>query len=279
MTEAERNEKIKEYRKLMKWPMEDFESDQMMRRKQPPLAKAPMTDLSSEIKLPRDFSSLELEKDLVKIFALRRSNRVFTKGSISLTELSFLLWSCQGVKSIRGQKYATLRTVPSGGARHPFETYLAVLNVEGLKPGLYHYLPLTHSLELLEERSFATDDERKVLGDSLCEQRWAEKSTVIFYWSIIPYRGEWRYGFDAHRVMLIDAGHVTENLYIAATALGLGTCAIAAVDEEISNGLFSLPGEEEYMFYSSPLGTIDNSNEKEEQEFYAFLSEEEKYYE
>ena len=120
----------------------DFESDQQLRRPQPPLVKAPMTPAENHLALPMDFDTLPLDVNLADVFRQRRSARVYTQESMTLLQLSFLLWSTQGVKALRGKSYATLRTVPSGGARHPFETYLLVRDVENLAPGLYHYLPM-----------------------------------------------------------------------------------------------------------------------------------------
>ncbi|MCI7796308.1 MAG: SagB/ThcOx family dehydrogenase [Lachnospiraceae bacterium] len=269
MTEQERNERIQRSRELLRWSGEYYESDQKLLRKQPPLVKE--ADGGKVLALPKNFEDLPMEHDFVKIINNRRSNRVFTDGDMDLLTLSFLLWAQQGVKGIRGNNYATLRTVPSAGARHPFECYPLILHVSGLKPGLYHYLALTHELELIKEidpddPSFADQVVRSVNG-----QKWVQKANVIFYYSIIPYRGEWRYAFNAHRVMMIDAGHVTENLYLACSALNLGTCAIAAMDTETASGLFSLDGEEEYIFYCAPVGTVSAENEDAEQAFYAFL--------
>lgn len=282
MSEEERNARIIEARKLIYWEDEDeYQSDQMLRRKQPPLVKAPMTDLEKNppIELPRDFSDVEMKTDLVSIFLERRSSRVYTEGDLSLGQLSFLLWSTQGIKTIRGKRYATIRTVPSGGARHPFETYPLILHVEGVTPGLYHYLPMTHTMELLTAIDPDAQETKDMIAASVCGQKWALKSSVIFFYSIIPYRGEWRYAHNSHRVMMMDAGHVTENLYIACSGLGIGTCAIGACDPHLCDEIFGLDGKEEYMFYCAPVGTIDSANEAEEQSFYAFLKEEEQYYE
>ena len=125
--------------------MEDFESDQDLKLPQPPLVKAPMG--GAKISLTKSFDGLPLINDCISLFRNRRSVRVFDQAPLTLEQLSFLLWATQGVKGIRGRSYATLRTVPSGGARHPFETYLLVQNVEGLRPGAYHYLPMEHALE------------------------------------------------------------------------------------------------------------------------------------
>ena len=111
----------------------DYKTDQELKKPQPPLVKAPMTE--NRIDLPRNFESLSLEDNLYQLLAKRKSSRVYTQEDMSLLQLSFLLWATQGIKSIRGKSYATIRTAPCGGARHPFETYLLVRQVEGLLPG------------------------------------------------------------------------------------------------------------------------------------------------
>ena len=249
--------------------LDDFVSDQQQRLPQPPLVKAPMRTESGRISLPLDFSGLSLKNDLLALIRDRKSERVYTGQTISLTQLSFLLWATQGVKELRGKSYATLRTVPSGGARHPFETYLAVRLVDGLKPGIYHYLPMEHALEFLS----APDDLDTLIGDSLSEQKWAAKASVVFYWTMVAYRAEWRYGIYAHRVALIDAGHLGQNLYLAAEGVGLGCCGIAAFDHEICCRMFEIDGKDEYAVYTMPVGTVSAENKEAEQEFYRFVKE------
>ena len=137
--------RIERSRELIDWSREEYQSDQTLKKPQPPLVKAPMTENSLE--LPKNFGDLPMDKSFLRILHDRRSNRVFTGGSMDLLTLSFLLWAQQGIRGIRGNNYATLRTVPSAGSRHPFECYPLILNVEGLEPGLYHYLPMEHRLE------------------------------------------------------------------------------------------------------------------------------------
>lgn len=248
---------------------EDFESDQDLKLPQPPLVKAPMAKDGNRIALPKDFAQLPMLHNLPQLIESRRSARIYTQEEMSLTQLSFLLWSCQGVKSIRGKSYATLRTVPSGGARHPFETYLMIRKVEGLQPGAYHYLPMEHALEFLHE----VEDMDEKINESLCGQSWAAKANVLFYWSMVPYRAEWRYGIYAHRVALMDAGHMAENLYLACTGIGLGCCAIGAFRDELCSELFTLDGEEEFMLYVVPVGTVRSCDRAEEQSFYKFVED------
>lgn len=252
-------------------PYEDsFQSDQELKRPQPPLVKAPVTSKENWIMLSRDFSGLEIKNNLVSLIRDRRSARIYTQEEMTLDQLSFLLWATQGVKGIRGKAYATLRTVPGGGARHEFETYLLVRNVTGLKPGAYHYLPMEHALEFLH----AVDDLDNVVTETLSGQSWAAKANVVFYWAMVAYRCEWRYGIYAHRPALIDVGHVGQNLYLGCTGLGLGCCAIAAFEHEKCCDVFGLDGEEEYIVYTVPVGTIRDSDKKEEQAFYQFVEDE-----
>lgn len=248
----------------------DYKTDQELKKPQPPLVKAPMTE--NRIDLPRNFESLSLEDNLYQLLAKRKSSRVYTQEDMSLLQLSFLLWATQGIKSIRGKSYATIRTAPCGGARHPFETYLLVRQVEGLVPGMYHYLPMTHQLELLS----AQEDPQALLDfaeESLCGQRWAAKANVVFYWSFVPYRSEWRYGIFAHKLIMADVGHVGENLYLACTALGLGTCGIGAYDQALCDKTFRLDGEEEFVVYAETVGTVKPQDEQAEQAFYSFVEE------
>lgn len=252
-------------------PYEDsFESDQELKRPQPPLTKPAMRSRDARIMLPRDFGELPMKNDLLSLLRDRRSARIYTGEEMTLPQLSFLLWATQGVKKLRGKKYATLRTVPSGGARHEFETYLLVKQIDGLRPGAYHYLPLEHALEFLHEVA----DMDAVIDETLCGQSWAAKANVVFYWAMVPYRAEWRYGIYAHRVALIDAGHVGQNLYLSCTALGLGTCAIGAFYDPACNRVFELDGVEEYIVYSAPVGTVRECDTAEEAAFYSFVEEE-----
>ncbi|MBQ6221828.1 MAG: SagB/ThcOx family dehydrogenase [Solobacterium sp.] len=245
-----------------------YKTDQELKKPQPPLAKAPMTDHA--IALPVNYEDLEIDNDFLHVINSRESHRVYTQERMNLLQLSYLLWCTQGVKSIRGKSYATLRTVPCGGARHPFECYMAVQMVDGLEDGLYHYLPLKHQIEYLGN----VEDLRTFIGDSLVGQVWGAKANVVFYYSMVFYRAEWRYGVTASPISRTDAGHVTENLYLAATSIGLGGCAVGAIDPQICNSAFGVDGVEEFIFYAMPVGTISPKDKDADDYFYAFVKEE-----
>lgn len=270
MDEKEIRERIERGRNFIRSfneEAEGYETDQELKKPQPPLVKEAMT--SDIISLPSDFENLKIDSDFLHIINSRVSHRVYTEEPMSLLELSYLLWCSQGIREIRGKAYATLRTVPCGGARHEFECYMAIQNVEGLSDGLYHYLPMKHEIEKLGD----CEDLKGFISVSLCEQSWACKANIVFYYSVVFYRSEWRYGIYAHVPMMMDAGHITENVYLAATSIHRGGCAIAAVDGKIADEAFRLDGQEETVFYAMPVGTVRKEDASKERDFYAFVRE------
>lgn len=192
--------------------------------------------------------------DLVSAIRGRESLRNFLHKALTLEELSFLLWCTQGVRQVMNAATA-LRTVPSAGARHALETYLCVLNADGLDPGVYRYLPLEHQL-LLE---FSAEDLNKQITAATLGQSFIGRSAVVFVWTAIPQRMEWRYDLAAHKVLAIDAGHVCQNLYLAVAAVGAGTCAVAAYHQEHMDRLLRVDGQDEFTVYLAPVGKIENT--------------------
>jgi SagB-type dehydrogenase family enzyme len=140
--------------------------------------------------------------------------------------------------------------VPSAGARHAFETYLLVNNVEGLAPGLYRFLALSHQLAQVEVETGLADR----ITRACLDQSHVKRSAVTFFWSAVPYRMAWRYGERGYRYLHLDAGHVCQNLYLAAEVIGAGVCAIAAFDDEALNRLLGFDGEEQFVIYLATVG-------------------------
>ena len=246
-------QKCVEQRSLLKsdflMVLRDFanETDQSRGIDFPDIQKSYAGDI---ITLPIVDSELLKNKSVYDCIKDRRSRRKFTNTKISLNDLSFLLWSTQGIQKKLQDNKITLRTVPSGGARHPFETYLAVFNLDGLQEGIYRYLPLEHALTLL----FQVEDMKNKIVEATLGQVFTGDASVTFIWSAVPYRTEWRYAFASAKTILLDCGHVCQNLYIACEALNLGTCAIAAYDQKKIDELLKLDGENEFTVYLAPVG-------------------------
>jgi SagB-type dehydrogenase family enzyme len=181
----------------------------------------------------------------------RESRRSFTSDPLTLDELSFLLWATQGIRH-RMAAGTALRTVPSAGARHAFETYLCIFGVTGVEPGFYRYLPVEHKLL----REFQEDQTAAKLTAATLGQSFVAQAAVVFIWTTIPYRMEWRYGAAAHKTIALDAGHACQNLYLACEAIGAGTCAVAAYHQELMDQLLRIDGTDEFVIYLAPVGKV-----------------------
>lgn len=232
--------------------LSNIETDHKKKLPQPSLQKA-IEEGKDVINLPEVNKNVIIKKDIFDCLMDRQSNRVYSEQSISLEELSFLLWASQGVKKVVGKvNFATFRTVPSGGSRHPFETYLVVNNVEGLKQGVYRYLPLDHKLVYL----FNENNMQEKVVEAVSGQSFIASAPVVFMWSCIPYRSEWRYDVAAHKTILQDSGHLCQNLYLASEAIGCGTVAIGDYNQDIIDEFLMLDGEDEFVIYVAPVGKI-----------------------
>jgi SagB-type dehydrogenase family enzyme len=179
--------------------------------------------------------------------ARRRSVRAYSQEPLALGELSALLWAAAGVTA-RQEGFA-FRTAPSAGGLYPIEHYLVANDVSGLEQGLYHYDVLGRALELLQAR-----DLRLPLARAALDQRIAADAQVVFVWTAVLERSRWKYGERFVRYVLLDAGHIAEHVALAATALGLGTCQIAAFFDAEAATLLGVDPDEEPVVYMSTAG-------------------------
>lgn len=224
------------------------ESKQRLGVPQPPLENSydPTAEL---ISLPDPETIPAYPIDLRRAIDQRCSLRRYQEQVITQDELSYLLWTTQGVKSVT-RRPVTLRTVPSAGARHAFETYLVVNRVAGVNPGLYRYISLEHALLPIE---LSAEISEKV-ADACLQQNQVTKSAATFIWVAVTERMYWRYGERGYRYLHLDAGHVCQNLYLAAEAIQCGVCAIAAFDDDLLNAALGLDGQELWAIYCGALG-------------------------
>ena len=179
----------------------------------------------------------------------RESVRDYGEVALTIEELSALLWATQGVREGLGP-FCAFRTVPSAGSRHAFETYIAASRVEGIPYGLYRYLPFDG--QLLQLRVDSRIGQHAAIA--CMGQDFVADAAATFFWTAIPSRMEWRYDLASYKVIALDAGHVCQNLYLACTALGAGTCAIAAYDQDACDRLLGVDGDEEFTVYVAPAG-------------------------
>ncbi len=184
---------------------------------------------------------------LWEILSQRRSVRDFHPRPLADHQLSQLLWAAQGITAEQfGYKF---RTVPSAGALYPVETYLVVNDVEGIPQGVYHHNVLEHCLERLKQ-----GDYRVTIARAALDQKIAYEASVVFAWTVVFERSKWKYKQRAYRYIYLDAGHIAQTVAMAAVALGLGSCQIAALYDEEVNDLLGLDGIEESAIYLTVVG-------------------------
>jgi SagB-type dehydrogenase family enzyme len=198
------------------------------------------------VSLPEPKAAAAAAVPITDAIAQRRSHRRFSQEPLRLSELSYLLWATQGVRKVTEK--ASFRTVPSGGARHPLETYLLCSRVDGLEPGLYRYLPLDHALCV--EGSLEHIDQ--TADEALLKHHFG--AAVDFVWTAVPYRCEWKYAGESLRLILLDAGHVCGQLYLACEEVGCGTCAVGAYDQDKLDALLGVDGYGEFSVYAAAVG-------------------------
>lgn len=172
---------------------------------------------------------------------------------MNLEELSYLLWATQGITETN-KAGLTLRTVPCSGATHSFETYLFIMNVDGIQKGIYRYLPVEHKLLFMFELDEIDNKIDEITLDQPFVPNFAKKAAVLFAWSTTPYRSEWKFDITAHKKILIDVGHVCQNLYLASESIKAGACAIGIYDQKMIDTLLGLDGDEEFIIYLAAVG-------------------------
>ncbi len=185
--------------------------------------------------------------DMGAVIAARRSRREYLPGPLSLEDLSALLYAAQGVTAPR----LGFRAAPSAGAQYPIETYVVVHDVAGLESGLYHYAVADHALEQVRK-----GDLRASLVVAGVGQEMLGTAQVCFILTGVFQRARWRYRERAYRYILLEAGHIGQNIYLAATGLGLGACAVGAFLDDRVNGLLGVDGEEEAAIYLLTVGRV-----------------------
>jgi len=200
---------------------------------------------AEKVTLPTDW---DMDRELRQTLQYRRSCRRFGESAISIKDLSVLLWASQGITGRAGNFF--LRAAPSAGALYPVETYLSVQNVETIDGGLYHFQPAEFSLDKLSGEFSGNKVAEAALGQSFLAQ-----AGVVFIWSAILRRNFSKYGHRGMRYILMDAGHISQNMLLAAEALGLGACPVAAFYDDELNALLGLDGTEESVIYMAAVGT------------------------
>lgn len=208
----------------------------------PTVTPTPSTEIENGI-LPEPV--LKGTMSLEEAISRRRSRREFEDSPLSAREISQILWAAQGITDPGG-----LRAAPSAGALYPLDVYLVAgrRGVEGLVEGVYHYLPQSHSLELILE-----GDIRETVAELSSGQMYVAEAPVILVITGEYERTTQKYGDRGVRYVHMEAGHVGQNVYLQAEALGLGTVTVGAfLDTDLAQAL-DVPASHEPL-YVMPIG-------------------------
>lgn len=191
-----------------------------------------------------ELSSL-CEQNTFDSLVQRKSIRNYDKDySLTLNELSYLLYCTQGVKD---PKHPSKRVSPTGGAMCSIETYIYIDKVQSLAQGLYYYIPSQHKIMQIHDRSLTDFKDCLYSGNYFY-------TPLTFIWTAVPYRLEWKYVERAYKILLLDAGHTCQNLYTACQSIGLGTCAVGAYRQKEMDDFLEIDGDKEFTVYCSPVG-------------------------
>lgn len=196
---------------------------------------------SERIKLPEPVydSPTSIEQALLK----RRSVREYKDESLTLTEVSQLLWAAQGITGPGG-----LRTAPSAGALYPLEVYVVVGNVNNLSDGIYKYKPNEHELERIKE-----GDKRAELCIAALGQPWVKDSAIALVFSAVYERTTQKYGERGIRYVHMEVGHAAQNVYLQAVSLNLGTVVVGAFQDDAVKLITNMADDEDPL-YIMPVG-------------------------
>lgn len=177
---------------------------------------------------------LALETSLEQAIVSRRSGRIFAPRPLSPERLAKLLFLANGIREDDGPGGAARhRNAPSGGGLGSVEIHCVALDVAGVDPGIYHFDSVRHDLALVRAGQF-----RGWLRECVLFQREVSDASVALVLTCAMGRLSTKYGLRGYRLGLLDAGHVSQNLYLVATALGLEVCALSGfVDDELNRAL------------------------------------------
>jgi SagB-type dehydrogenase family enzyme len=195
---------------------------------------------------PHD-ADLDTGPSTARSIATRRSVRAYADRPMSLDELSRLLHLTSGITT--GRDGAARRAAPSSGALYPLEAYAVVHRVDGIEPGVYHYAVRDHALHQLRTGDFRS----QVVEQALAQEFLGECGVVVFL-TMILQRMRPRYQDRSYRYGLLEAGHLGENAYLAATSMGLGACGVGAFMDDAINEMLGVDGVDEAAVYMLAVG-------------------------
>ena len=191
------------------------------------------------------------DNELLQLMARRRTVRESTAAPLTVDMLADCLFAGMGITGETRNCVCKLplSMTPSGGARNPFEAYVYARNIDGLEPGFYHYSAIEHSIGKLETT------ERPLPSELLADQEWADDKPCVVFLVAYLERSMWKYvDPNAYRGVLIEAGHIGQNIMLAATQHGLSACPTAAFNHSTLHRCLGVSSSTHCAMYSLAIG-------------------------
>jgi SagB-type dehydrogenase family enzyme len=242
----------KEFMEGTRYP--DYSTVDLVLRKPEPPHELPVKEGQKKIRLPglKQFKAGDIPvREAIEAWM---PVGFFSRSSVTLAELSYLLWCMQGFRRIVAETIQ-LRNVPSSGSRYPLEIYFVANEVEGLETGLYRFLPKSHSI--VAER--IDSDLTMEMSTASLNFKILTRAAVAFLWVAVPYRSVWALGNRGYRSALIEAGHSCQNLILAAEGLGYKVFPSDMFHDELMIKLANLDPETQWPVYLAALGSCEEN--------------------
>ena len=201
------------------------------------------------IALPTERTPLSI--DLGQAMAQRRSSRGLSASTVAMASLATLLHAAYGetLDNAGGPFPRPFRTVPSGGALYPLEIYFHSVHVDGLGAGLYHYDTSRNVVRLIRE-----GDGSRFISEGLVQRNLPFDASVMFFLTGLPRRCTFKYRDRGYRFMLMEAGHVAQNLSLAAVGLRLSSLCVGGFLDEKIDDFLGLDGLDHSTLYLVAVG-------------------------
>lgn len=194
-------------------------------------------------------TSFSNKNNIGKFIRKRQSLRNYENKALSKAELSYLLYGSSGLIKSEKDLNKSRRPYPSAGARYPLEIYPLIFNCEGFQKGIYHYNVKENYLEVLLQK-----DLRRWFFNITGGEKWLKKASVVFIISGVFDRTRIKYGDRGYRYILIEVGHLAQNLSLIATELRLQSCPLGGfIDYEV-NKLLDIENQKERTLYLIAVG-------------------------
>jgi len=242
----------KEFMERTRYP--DYSTVDLVLRKPEPPHEFPVTEGQKIIRLPDPKKFKGGEIAVRKAIGTWEPVGFFSRSSVTLAELSYLLWCMQGFRKTVAETIQ-LRNVPSSGSRYPLEIFFVANEVEGLETGLYRFLPKSHSI--VAER--IDSDLTMEMSTASLNFKILTRAAVAFLWVAVPYRSVWALGNRGYRSALFEAGHSCQNLILSAEGLGFRVFPSDMFHDELMTKLADLDPETQWPVYLAALGKTEEN--------------------